>query len=149
MILIANDEDILVSRFDKRLAGRLRTAPRIEFDPYSVDALTAILDDRARWGLHPDAITTRQLRMIADAAAGDARVAIGALRQAAQRAKNTSETITDEHIDAAVPDARAEIKQKIISRLTHDQRVLYEIITDAGTIEPGDLYERYASQVGM
>jgi orc1/cdc6 family replication initiation protein len=147
-ILITNDNDTLIPRFDERLASRLRTATRIQFDPYSLDALTSILEDRTRWGLHPDTITDRQLETIADAAAGDARVAIGTLRQAAQRATSEhTDTITDTHIEAAVPDAKAEIKQKNLSRLTRHQRVLYDIIHDSGTVTPGALYERYTDQV--
>jgi orc1/cdc6 family replication initiation protein len=147
MILIANDPDVMYTRFDDRLDSRLRTATRIEFDAYSIDALTAILEDRARWGLHPDAVTTEQLQWIADAAVGDARVAIGTLRQAAQRADRESETILDEHLEAAVPEAKAEIKQKNISRLTRDQRVLYNIITDTDSISMGDLYDQYSAEV--
>jgi orc1/cdc6 family replication initiation protein len=147
MILIANDPDVMYTRFDDRLDSRLRTATRIEFDAYSIDALTAILEDRARWGLHPDAVTTEQLQWIADAAVGDARVAIGTLRQAAQRADRESETILDEHLEAAVPEAKAEIQQRNVEKLTEDQRVLYEIITDHEEIAPSDLYEEYRERV--
>lgn len=148
LILIANDQDAITTRFGERLTSRLRTATRIEFDPYTVSELVSILEDRVRWGLRPGVISEAQLRMIADAAVGDARVAIGVLRQAAQRAVSTgSEEITDAHIAEAVPEAKAEIKQKNISRLTRDQRVLYEIIHDTDTIAPGDLYEQYSDSV--
>ena len=35
MILIGNDQEQFFSRLDERLASRLRTATRIEFNPYS------------------------------------------------------------------------------------------------------------------
>jgi Cdc6-like AAA superfamily ATPase len=147
-ILITNDNDTLIPRFDERLASRLRTATRIQFDPYSFDALTSILGDRVRGGSTPTP-TDRQLEAIADAAAGGARVAIGTLRQAAQRATSQStDTITDTHIEAAVPDAKVEIKQENLSRLTRHQRVLYDIIHDHTTIDPRPLYEQYSAEVG-
>lgn len=144
MILIGNQEEQFFSRLDGRVASRLRTSARIEFDHYGNDELIAILEDRVRWGLHPDAIDESQLRDIADAAAGDARVAIGILRTAARQAnQHSTETITDQFIMDAIPEAKAEITQKNIEKLTDDQRILYEIISDAGDIAPGDLYERY------
>jgi Cdc6-like AAA superfamily ATPase len=84
------------------------------------------------------------LRTIADAAAGDARVAISILRTAARQAtQHSTDTITDQYIAAAIPEAKAEVEQKNIEKLTTDQRILYEIISELGDITPGDLYERY------
>lgn len=144
MILIGNQHEQFFSRLDDRLASRLRAATRIEFDPYRHSELISILDDRVRWGLHPDVITQTQLELIADATGGDARVAIGVLRTAARRASQQStDVIRDEFIRDAIPEAKAEITQANIEKLTEDQRVLYEIIGEAGDIAPGDLYERY------
>ena len=39
------------------------------------------------------------------------------------------------------------IKQKTIETLTPHQQQLYEILTDYGSISPGELYERYCEQV--
>jgi len=144
MILIGNQEEQFFSRLDGRVASRLHTSARIEFDLYGNDELISILEDRVRWGLRPDIIDDSQLIEIADAAAGDARVAIGILRTAARRAsQHSAETITDQFIVDAIPEAKAEITQKNIEKLTDDQRILYEIIADTGEIEPGDLYDRY------
>jgi len=144
MILIGNQEEQFFSRLDGRVASRLHTSARIEFDLYGNDELVAILEDRVRWGLHPDTIDASQLRTIADAAAGDARVAISILRTAARQAtQHSTDTITDQYIAAAIPEAKAEVEQKNIEKLTTDQRILYEIISELGDITPGDLYERY------
>jgi len=147
LILIANEEDALFSRFDDRLASRFHTTTRIKFEPYSVAALSEILSARARLGLYPDTVSNEQLEWVADAAAGDARVAIGVLRQAAQSAvTDGADQITDSHLRAAVPEAKAETKQKNISQLTRDQRILYHTIGEAGEITPGKLYEEYCSR---
>ena len=149
MVLVANGEEELFARLDDRLVSRLQTATRVHFEKYGLDELVSILEDRVRWGLQEGAITTDQLATIADAAAGDARVAIGALRTAARQAdQQDSESVSDETIREAVPEAKAEIEQKNTEKLTSDQQTLYEIIVEDGGIAPGELYDRYEKRVG-
>lgn len=144
LVMIANREEELFVQLDNRLASRLHTAPRIQFDRYGVDELVAILEDRVRWGLHEDAVTTAQLEWIADAAAGDARIAIGILRNAAREATERGcDQLTDEIIADAEPETKAELQQKNIEKLTADQRILYDIIDERDEITPSDLYEAY------
>ncbi|ODR83384.1 AAA family ATPase [Haladaptatus sp. W1] len=148
MILIANREEALFSQLDNRLTSRLQTCVRIPFEEYHLDELVAILESRARWGLSENAIGNDQLTLIADAAAGDARVAIGILRNAARRADQSgTERITTEIVREAVPDGRHEVRQKTISQLTVHQRALYEILEAEGELDPGDLYEKYQARV--
>lgn len=86
--------------------------------------------------------------MIAEAAVGDARVAITALREAARQARREGlDVLTRDVIEAAVPEAESEIRQKSVDRLTPHQRVLYDIIRDAGEVEPADLYAAYRDRV--
>ena len=65
---------------------RYHTSARIEFDR-SPDELTTILSVRVEYGLRDGVIDSEGIRHIADAAHGDARVAIGALRTAARNAQ--------------------------------------------------------------
>lgn len=144
LILIANREEALYSDLNTRLQSRLQTAARIRFDTYSLDELTSILQDRARWALRDDAVSERVLRRIADAAAGDARVAITTLREAARQARQDNlNRITRDMVAEAVPEAKAEIRQKSVDRLTPHQQVVYEVVIEAGEIQPSDLYETY------
>jgi orc1/cdc6 family replication initiation protein len=148
MVLVANGEEELFSRLDDRLVSRLQTATRVHFEKYTLDELVSILEDRVRWGLREGVIATEQLATIADAAAGDARVAIGVLRTAARRADQEDlESISYESIREAVPEAKAEIKQKNTEKLTPDQQTLYEIIAEHGDVASGELYERYSDRV--
>ncbi len=148
MVLIANRAADVVGTLDERLQSRLRSSERIHFDAYTHDALISILSDRVEWGLHPNSVTSTQLEMIADAAAGNARDAISILRSAARRAEhNGTDTITDDYIEEAIPEARAEIRQKNVDRLNEHQQLLYSLICDAGTIAPGTLYNRYEAAV--
>lgn len=147
-ILIANKETEVFASVDDRLSSRLTTATRLHFDHYSNSELTSILTDRVRWGLDHDVIRDRQLSQITSNAAGDARIAIGILRNAAQRAhENNLDVISDDVIRNVVPETKSEIQQKTIGRLTTHQQVLYDIITEHGTIAPQTLYDEYENRV--
>jgi orc1/cdc6 family replication initiation protein len=148
LVLVANREEELFSELDDRLASRLHSSTRIRFDKYGLDELVSILSDRVRWGLSEDVVDTDQLARIADAAAGDARVAIGILRSAARQAEREGvDRITPATVGAAIPEARAKLRQKDVEKLTPDQQAVYEIVVEQGEIAPGDLYERYERRV--
>lgn len=149
VILIANREADLFGRVDDRLVSRLRASEHVHLEQYHDHQLLDILEARVKWGLDPESITTGQLQRIADAAAGDARLAIGILRTAASTAERAgADTITDERLLDAAEDARAELRQKNLESLTPHQRVIYEIIRTDGPLAPGDIHTRYESEVG-
>jgi orc1/cdc6 family replication initiation protein len=148
LVLIANAEEELYAPLEERIASRLNTARRIQFDRYGVDELVAILEDRVRWGLRESAVTHDQLRWVADAAAGDARVAIGSLRMAAEVADDEGVSrISDAMLREAAPEARAEIRQQSLEKLTPHQRVVYDLIEEANGIRPDALREAYCEAV--
>lgn len=148
LVLIANREEELFAGFDDRVRSRLRAGTRVRFDRYGTDELAAILDKRAEKALEPGVVNDEQLRTIADAASGDARVGIGILRSAARRATQQGrDTVTDDVLEAAIPDARAAIRRKTVEGLIEHQRVLYDVIAEAGEIEPGELYDAYERRV--
>ncbi|MGQ3411874.1 Cdc6/Cdc18 family protein [Natrinema sp. LN54] len=147
-VLIANREVELFASFDDRVRSRLHAGTRVRFDRYGTDELAAILAERAAKALEPASVSDSQLRAIADAASGDARVGIGILRSAARRAERQgSASITDDVLEAAIPDARTAIRRKTVEGLIEHQRVLYDVIDEAGEIEPGDLYAEYERRV--
>ena len=148
MILISNREEDVFSQLDDRLTSRLQTCVRIPFEKYHLDELVAILSARIQCGLSEGTIGNEQLSLIADAAAGDARVAIGILRNAARRADQSgTDHITTDIVHEAVPDGRHEVRQKTIDQLNLHQRVLYEILDEQGKLDPGELYEAYRERV--
>ena len=125
MLLIANDEKTVFAGADERLASRIQGCEHIHFDRYGIDELTAILDARAWWGLEAGVIERSELRTIADAAAGDARVAISILRSAARKAqRENAERITAGLVQSAIPTAREEVRRKTLDTLTPDQRAV-------------------------
>jgi orc1/cdc6 family replication initiation protein len=148
MLLIANDDEAMFAGADERLRSRIRGSEHIHFDRYTVEELTAILDARAKRGLEPGAIDRSELQTIADAAAGDARVAISILRSAARQAqRETADRITADLVQSSIPTARSEVRRKALDTLTPHQRTLYKIVEDHGEIEPSALYDAYRERV--
>ena len=93
-------------------------------------------------------ITDDQLYRIADAAAGDVRLAIGILRTAAGKAdREKHERITDDILLDAAEDARAQTKQKSLDSLTPHQWVVHEIVRKHGPLEPSEIHERYSEDI--
>lgn len=148
IICIANKEEELFSRVDDRLVSRLRSSEHVRMDKYHDEQLYDILSSRSKWGLDEDVITDDQLYRIADAAAGDARLAIGILRTAASKAdRENRERITDGILLDSAEDARAQIKQKSIDSLTPHQRVVYDIVREYGPLGPSEIHDHYTDEV--
>ena len=148
VICIANKEEELFSRVDDRLVSRLRSSEHVRMDKYHNEQLYDILRARTKWGLENDVITDGQLYQIADAAAGDARLAIGMLRSAASTAdRENREAITNDILLDAAEDARAQIKQKSLDSLTPHQQVVYDIVRDHGPLGPSEIHDHYTQAV--
>ena len=148
LVLIANREADLFAQFDDRLTSRFHSSVRVQFDKYRLDELVSILDARARRALSEGVVGKRELALVADAAAGDARIAIGVLRNAARRAeRGNHDVISKDVVDDAIPDGRREVRQKAVEQLHPHQRALYEILDEADELNPGELYDEYASAV--
>lgn len=147
MVLISNDEDGLFGSIDDRLNSRLTDCERIRFRSYHESELVTILSDRIRWGFTGDVIDTSCVELIAANSGGDARVAIGILRRAARKAKDAPvDEITADIIQEQTPEAKSEIKQRTVDRLTPDQELLFNIITESGEITPQKLYNAYCER---
>lgn len=148
MVLITNHERDLFDPLDNRLQSRLRSSEHVQFDKYMHNELVAILSDRAEWGLDPDVVTDSQLARMAQAACGNARDTIGILRSAARRAeRDGSEHIRDEDIEEAIPEARAELRQKSLDRLSSHQLAVYQVLRDAAELMPKEIHARYEERV--
>ncbi|WEL29820.1 Cdc6/Cdc18 family protein [Haloferax volcanii] len=148
VLYIGNDEDDLFAGMADRVRSRVATGRRIDFERYSTDELSEILEARADHAFRSGAISMRQLEAIASAADGDARTAIRALKLAAENAtENGHLRVSDADVEAAIPHAREQLRQKSLSQLTSEQRLVYDIIRDNGPISPADIYERYTSAV--
>ncbi|WP_337653181.1 Cdc6/Cdc18 family protein [Halomontanus rarus] len=148
MLLVANRHDEFYSHLDQGVHSRLVNYRDVEFRRYRDDELVAILVDRVESGVRPGAISDARLREIAEAADGDARVAIGILRNALETASaRGASTVDHGTVLEVVPSARREILQKTFSKLTRDQRVLYQILVEAGEQRMGEIQAAYRERV--
>jgi orc1/cdc6 family replication initiation protein len=148
IICIANKEEELYSRVDDRLVSRLRSSEHVRMDKYHDEQLYDILAARAKWGLDSDVVDDDQLYRIADAAAGDARLAIGILRTAASTAdRENHDHITDDLLRDAAGDARARIRQKSLDSLTPHQQEVYDIVREHGPLGPSEIHNRYSEEI--
>jgi cell division control protein 6 len=129
----------LEDRVKSRLSPKL-----IEFSSYSSDILIDILKQRANLGLNQDVWDFKILEKIAAISEGNARVGIQVLKNAAYNAENErSDSIEIKHINHGFVHARNFKKKAILSRLTSNHRVLYELIKENKEIESGKLWKLY------
>jgi len=143
-ICIANREVDLFAELDDRVRSRVSVGYRVQFDRYTVDTVTEILDRRATEGLENGSVTRETLRQIAEFADGDARHAITSLRVAARKADQEGlSKIPPRLVEESVLDAEEEVRQKTISKLNDHQRVLYECVRDCGPLIQKELFECY------
>ncbi|WP_435099565.1 Cdc6/Cdc18 family protein [Halarchaeum sp. P4] len=147
LLLITVDENDFFASLDGRLQSRLRGTVRVELRPYSHNEMVDILRSRVKAGLRPGMIQDEVLEHIADLATGDARYAITLLRRAA-RAVESSERryITRDVVDSVAGEARDVIHDQRVTSLSTEKRLLYELVTQAGTISASDLRARYKEQ---
>ncbi|WP_181693273.1 Cdc6/Cdc18 family protein [Natronomonas sp. LN261] len=148
-ILICNRERDLLDGLDRRVVSRLSGCQRIEFDSYSRDVLVEILQRRAEIALERGSLEAGVLEEIAEVAAGDARVAIRTLAEAAKCADRESRQIRSDDVEQANVDALDSLLQVVISKLTRHQRVLYYAMRD-GDQERwsiSELHDVYADEV--
>lgn len=142
MILVANEQSVFYD-IDPRIRSRLLYSESIEFGAYKAYEIADILTDRANWGLVPGVITQGQLEKIAELSDCDARVAINALRVVSQEAENKDlAKISDELIEKAFVKAEKEVKDAAATQLGRHQRMIFEIVKEAGNIGSGDLYKK-------
>ncbi len=143
------DDDDLLANADLHpgTRSRLRSMYRLSLDPYTHEELLDILAYRVEHGLDPSRVTGDALDAIADAAAGNARLAITHLRRAARTVHGNGEELTAAVVEEVADDARAAVHDIHVRSLGTHQRALYSIIRDAERIRAGDLHETYEQRV--
>lgn len=147
-VFVTTDETALMADLEARTADRLRTATSITLDPYSHSALVDILNSRADHALAPGSLADGVLEECADRAAGNARRAIALLRNAVQEADGDGRAkVLLDDVESASSSAESELYDRRVSDLGSHQRLLYEIVRDAGRIDATTLHERYDDAV--
>ncbi|MFB6237555.1 MAG: Cdc6/Cdc18 family protein [Halopenitus sp.] len=143
VLVVCHDAMDWLSRADPRVRDHFQGG-QVELSRYSVDELADILEDRARAGLYPDAVSRAQLESIADGVAGVARNGIQTLRAAAELAADRGhDTIYDDDVADGYERARRHIRAANLNSLPLHHLVLYEIIRTGGRVQASELHERY------
>lgn len=141
LILIANTETVMY-RFDDRIRSRLSPAEHIQFPPYTNSDIADILKDRVVYGLAPGVIKPFQLKKIAEISNGDARTAIGVLRNLAEHAEaNGFSKIPEREIKLPT------LKKIKLKELNPHQSIAYNILKGEA-LPPSELYSRYLAACG-
>ncbi|WP_435551945.1 Cdc6/Cdc18 family protein [Natrinema sp. CGMCC1.2065] len=145
VVAVTIDEDDLFARLDSRVTSRLRSAEPIRLKRFSLAQLVDILQARIQAGLRPGTITDDAVQHIADAAAGDAREAIGMLRSSARAVERSDDRskITVDVVDAERDAALKEIHLERVEDLGTHKRLLYDIIESAEEVPSTELHETY------
>ncbi|WEL19049.1 Cdc6/Cdc18 family protein [Candidatus Nanohalococcus occultus] len=147
LIMIANDSNVF-GHFDSRVRSRLSGVRKIHFRSYSVDQIVEILKRRREHGLRTDSVSDKQLKAIAKAADGDARVGLNSLRTAAQESeKQGNENITDKIIEQSVEVSKSRTRISSLERLNKHQKTVYEILEENGRMKMGNIYQSYCEQI--
>jgi Cdc6-like AAA superfamily ATPase len=142
LICISDSQDALFE-LDERARSRLD--PRtVHFPAYSVGDLKAMLQFRAEMSLVPGSWALRALARIARAAAGDARVAVGALRAAAELAEVRGlGRLKLNNVEQRCQAAAAAKRVQVLNSLTEDHRILHDIVRERKHVVSGNLWEEY------
>jgi len=136
LLMIANDETATY-KWDSRIRSRLSSAERIAFPKYRPDEIEGILKDRAEWALMPGCISLKEIIRIAGSSGGDARAAINALRNAAEKAEAAGE---NKIAGSMLPEPSGDKERK--PELNEQQDMIVKILKKCGRTSSGDLLEK-------
>ncbi len=142
LICISDRPDPLFE-IDGRVRSRLN--PRtITFDRYSAEETREILADRVRQALAPDTCPAYLIKRIAAVSSGDARVAIQTLRNAAESAQRKGHSkLTPSDVVDGWHDSQKPKSDQLLSHLTPDHRILYQLISQHQTVLSSTLWKDY------
>jgi Cdc6-like AAA superfamily ATPase len=139
VVMISNQQSL--ATYDDRIRSSLLLS-EIEFKPYSVEEILAILRERTMYGFIPNVIDDNLLSVVAKACRGDARVALQTLKIAAQEAEARDiRRITIDEILTGVRSSRKYRLSYLLGKLNDQQRLVYQILKEKGSMESGRLFE--------
>ena len=146
--VVANDRDEYMARVQDRIASRLSGLHTVRFDPYSVDSLVRIMRDRAKVAIGSAVIDGPVLEEIADAATGDARLALRTLLCAVRNADiRGGSVVTELDIDGALPEARRDIQEDVIDSLSRQHQAVLAAIAEVGPCRISEMHSAYSDRV--
>ena len=147
VVCISNTRKYILD-VDPRTISRIRLKS-INFPQYSDEELLTILKHRVIecGALFPNTYSNSILERISDLAAGDARIAIQTLKNAAFNAERYGEShISDQDVSKAYEEVKDIKKKYYLERLTPHHKLIVEITKKNPGILSKDLYDDYVCQ---
>jgi len=148
VVCISNTRKYVLD-LDPRTTSRMRFTA-IEFPLYSNEELLTILKHRVIdcGALFPNSYTIAILEKIADLAAGDARIAIQSLRNAASIAEKSNRSkISEEDVEKAHLEVKEIKKKYYLERLTPHHKLMVDIVRKEPGILSSSFYQVYKREV--
>lgn len=128
---------------ENRVKSRLNPHP-VNFPTYNTNDLIIILKHLAEMALVPDAWSNKTLERIAELSEGDARIAIQALRSAANFAeRDYSKFIEKKHIEKGFNNMKDLKRIYALKTLTEHHQLLYHLIKESREMISTDLWKKY------
>ena len=132
-----------LAEIEDRVRSRLNPHT-ISFPAYSQRELFNILTHRVESALSENGCSQTALKQIARVSQGDARAAIRMLHRAAVMADHQKiDRITTARLKEQFKAAGETRKNSILSNLTHDHRMLFEIVKQNRQVLSGNLWQKY------
>lgn len=149
LLCIANDYYEFMDALEMRVESRIGGYYPIEFSKYDTDQLRTILARRRDQGVVDGVVPDDVLDLIVDVSENDARRAINNLRKAVLKAEQRGlESVTAAVVREVAPETDRELIEKTFSKLTRNQRVLYEILVEADKpMRAGKIYDQFCDRV--
>lgn len=150
IICISNSRKYVLD-FDSRILSRMCFSS-IDFPVYLNEELLAVLKHRIVdcRALYPDSYSAQILDKVADLAAGDARIAIQTLRNAAFKAeKKNRSKISNQDIEEGYNLVKNLKKRYYLEKLSPHHKLLVEILREKGDISSSRLYDLYRQETKM
>ncbi|ELY68851.1 Cdc6/Cdc18 family protein [Natrinema versiforme] len=145
LFCIVNEYRPFLRALDMSVESRLEGYRDIEFDAYSEAQLQAILEGRISHGVADGVVPDAIVELLASVSKCDARRAIDNLRKSVHKAKTRGmDAVTPAVVRGVVPETEQELIAKTFSKLTRDQRILYEILVEnGGPMSIGEVYDGF------
>ena len=144
VVCISNTRKYVLN-LDPRTVSRVRLKS-ISFPPYSDEELLTILKQRAIdcGALLPNSYSRAILEKIADLSAGDARIAIQTLRNAAYNAERLNRSkISIEDVEKGYEEVRNIKRKYYLERLTTHHKLMVKIVKKNPGILSSNFYDVY------
>jgi cell division control protein 6 len=129
-------------KLDERVRSRM-SARVLEFEPYKPEQVYSIVAERAARALKVGSFQSNVLDLVVEHAQGDVRIALEALKSAAEYAESEGNVIGLEHVHKGLRNIKQSRAELVLEGLTQHHRIIFNIIRERPDVVSGDLWGEY------